>query len=258
MEHLKALEKFDDLLTIMDRLRKECPWDKEQTLDSLRFLTIEETYELSDAIIKQDLEEVRKELGDLMLHIVFYSKIGEEKQAFDISQVIDGINKKLIMRHPHIFGDVKVNTAKDVLGNWEEIKLKEKGRKTVLEGVPKGLPPMVKAFRVQQKAAGIGFDWDKTEEVLDKVKEEYAELQVEIEKGDKVKTEEEFGDLLFALVNYARFIDVEPDEALEKANQKFIKRFNYLEQQTLAKGQSLRDMTLSEMNVIWDEAKKNC
>jgi XTP/dITP diphosphohydrolase len=239
----------------MDRLRKECPWDKEQTLDSLRFLTIEETYELSDAIIKQDLEEVRKELGDLMLHIVFYSKIGEEKQSFDISQVIDGINKKLIMRHPHIFGDVKVNNAKDVLGNWEEIKLKEKGRKTVLEGVPKGLPPMVKAYRIQQKASGIGFDWDNTEQVLDKVKEEYAELQVEIEKGDRSKTEEEFGDLLFALVNYARFIDVEPDEALEKTNQKFISRFNYLEEQTIAKGKSLRNMTLDEMNVIWEEAK---
>ncbi|MDR2511071.1 MAG: nucleoside triphosphate pyrophosphohydrolase [Bacteroidales bacterium] len=251
-----VLEKFNELLQIMDKLRKECPWDKEQTFDSLRFLTIEETYELSDAIIKQNLDEVKKELGDLLLHIVFYSKIAEENNAFDIAGVINDINKKLIRRHPHIFGKVKVNNAKDVMNNWEEIKLMEKGRKTVLEGVPNGLPPMVKAYRIQQKAAGVGFDWDNAEQVLEKVKEEYHELQKELQSGTAHnKLADEFGDLLFALINYARFINVEPDEALEKTNQKFIKRFNYLEQQTIAKGKSLRDMTLGEMDVYWEEAK---
>ncbi|GHU86345.1 nucleoside triphosphate pyrophosphohydrolase [Bacteroidia bacterium] len=252
----KALNKFEELLKIMDKLRAECPWDKKQTIESLRHLTIEETYELSDAILNNDLDEVKKELGDLMLHLVFYSKIGEEQNTFNIADVIESINKKLINRHPHIFSDVKVDNAEQVLQNWEDIKLKEKGRKTVLEGVPKSLPAMVKAYRIQEKAAGVGFDWEKPEQVLDKVKEEYAELQQEIVDGDTKKIEGEFGDVLFALVNYARQLHINPDDALERTNRKFILRFNYLEEQTIQKGKSLRDMTLDEMNVYWEEAKK--
>lgn len=247
---------FSELLHIMDQLRAGCPWDKKQSLESLRYLTIEETYELSDAIINKDLEEVRKELGDLLLHIVFYSKIGEEQGAFSIADVIAGINEKLVSRHPHIFGQVEANTPDEVKANWEAIKLKEKGRKTVLEGVPKSLPATVKAYRIQEKARGVGFDWEKTEQVLDKVKEEFEELQYELKNGGSAeRIESEFGDLLFALINYARFLDVNPDDALERTNRKFIERFNYLESQTLQKGLSLHDMSLAEMDVYWEEAK---
>jgi XTP/dITP diphosphohydrolase len=248
--------KFSDLLDIMSKLRTNCPWDKKQTLESLRYLTIEETYELSDAILNNDLDEIKKELGELLLHIVFYAKIGEEKNAFTIDDVIESINQKLISRHPHIFSDVKVENADEVKQNWEAIKLKEKGRKSVLEGVPKSLPAMVKAYRIQEKARGVGFDWDNATQVLEKVFEEYRELQKEVKNGGSHKRiEAEFGDLLFALINYARFIDVNPDDALERTNQRFIKRFSYLEQQTIQKGKSLHDMTLDEMNVYWDEAK---
>ncbi len=216
------LIEFERLLKIMDDLRAQCPWDKEQTFDSLRHLTIEETYELSDAILEKDLEEIRKELGDLMLHLVFYAKLGEEAGSFGIADVLKGINEKLINRHPHIYGDVKVNNATDVKDNWEKIKLTE-GRESVLEGVPMSLPAMVKAYRIQDKARGIGFDWDNVSQVWEKVEEEIAELKYELDNGaDKIKTESEFGDLLFALINYARFIDVNPETALERTNRKFI------------------------------------
>jgi len=253
---MQNYSKFDELLDIMTKLREGCPWDKAQTLESLRYLTIEETYELSDAIINNDLDEIKKELGDLMLHIVFYAKIGEEKNAFTMDDVLESINQKLISRHPHIFSDTKAETTDQVKANWETIKLKEKGRKSVLEGVPKSLPAMVKAYRIQEKARGVGFDWDNATQVLEKVFEEYRELQKEVKNGGShERIEAEFGDLLFALINYARFIDVNPDDALERTNQRFIKRFNYLEQETIQKGKSLHDMTLDEMNVYWDEAK---
>jgi XTP/dITP diphosphohydrolase len=257
MDRKKALDLFGELLDIMDKLRAECPWDKEQTFESLRHLSIEETYELSEAVISKDYGEIPKELGDLLLHIVFYAKIGEEQKYFDITNVIDSINKKLVRRHPHIFSDVEAKDAKTVLENWEDIKLKEKGRKTVLEGVPRGLPAMVKAYRIQGKASGVGFDWDKPEQVLEKVKEEYGELQVEIEGGSKEKITDEFGDLLFALVNYARLLGIEPDEALEHTNRKFINRFNYLESKTIQQGKSLHDMSLDEMNKYWEDAKSS-
>ncbi|MDR0438356.1 MAG: nucleoside triphosphate pyrophosphohydrolase [Bacteroidales bacterium] len=250
--------KFDELLDIMDKLRAGCPWDKAQTLESLRYLTIEETYELSDAIINNDLDEIKKELGDLLLHVVFYAKIGEEKNAFTIDDVLDNINQKLISRHPHIFSDTKAETSDQVKANWEAIKLKEKGRKSVLEGVPKSLPAMVKAYRIQEKARGVGFDWDNAHQVLEKVIEEFREMQHEVKSGGShERIEAEFGDLMFALINYARFINVNPDDALERTNQRFIKRFNYLEEQTIQKGKSLHDMTLDEMNVYWDQAKEN-
>ncbi|MCL2028581.1 MAG: nucleoside triphosphate pyrophosphohydrolase [Bacteroidales bacterium] len=240
----------------MSKLREGCPWDKAQTLESLRYLTIEETYELSDAILNNNLDEIKKELGDLLLHIVFYAKIGEEQNAFTMDDIIDSISQKLISRHPHIFSDVKVENADQAQANWEAIKLKEKGRKSVLEGVPKSLPAMVKAYRIQEKARGVGFDWDNATQVLEKVFEEYRELHKEIKKGGShERIESEFGDLLFALINYARFIDVNPDDALERTNQRFIKRFNYLEEQTIQKGKSLHDMNLDEMNVYWNEAK---
>ena len=249
--------KFSELLDIMSKLRAGCPWDKQQTFESLRYLTIEETYELSDAVLNNDLDEIKKELGDLLLHIVFYSKIAEEKNAFTIDDVIEHINEKLISRHPHIFSNAKAENADQAQANWEAIKLKEKGRKTVLEGVPKSLPAMVKAYRIQEKARGVGFDWDNATQVLEKVFEEYRELQKEIKNhGSHGRIEAEFGDLMFALINYARFIDVNPDDALERTNQRFIKRFNYLEKQTIQKGKSLHDMTLDEMNVYWDEAKR--
>jgi XTP/dITP diphosphohydrolase len=248
--------KFSELLDIMSKLRADCPWDKKQTLESLRYLTIEETYELSDAILSNDLDEIKKELGDLLLHIVFYAKIGEEKGAFTIDGVIENINQKLISRHPHIFSDVNVENADEVKANWEAIKLKEKDRNSVLEGVPKSLSAMVKAYRIQEKARGVGFDWDNATQVLEKVFEEYRELQKELKNGGShERIESEFGDLMFALINYARFIDVNPDDALERTNQRFIKRFNYLEQQTIQKGKSLHTMTLDEMNVYWNEAK---
>lgn len=252
----ERLVAFEKLLTIMDELRAGCPWDKEQTFESLRHLTIEETYELSDAIIERDLDEVRKELGDLMLHIVFYAKLGEEAGLFSIKEVLQGINSKLIMRHPHIYGEVKVNNADDVKDNWERIKLTE-GRKSVLEGVPVSLPAMVKAYRIQDKARGVGFDWEKTSDVWDKVLEELKELQYEVNNtNDAARKEDEFGDLLFALINYSRFIDVNPETALERTNKKFIRRFQFIEEQAATEGKKLPDMTLSEMELFWNEAKK--
>jgi XTP/dITP diphosphohydrolase len=250
------LTEFQRLLDIMDELRSKCPWDKEQTFESLRHLTIEETYELSDAIIEKDLDEIRKELGDLMLHIVFYSKLGEETGKFDIASVLKGINEKLIRRHPHIFGDVKVANANDVKDNWERIKLDE-GRSSVLEGVPMSLPAMVKAYRIQDKARGVGFDWENVEQVWAKVEEEIGELKYELaNENAPEKREDEFGDLLFALINYSRFIDVNPETALERTNRKFIRRFKYLEQQASLKGRKLHEMTLTEMDVYWNKAKE--
>ena len=254
----KRLEAFKELLDIMDELREKCPWDRKQTLESLRKNTIEETYELAEAILKNDLQEIKKELGDLMLHIVFYAKIGSEKEAFDIADVLEGINKKLIYRHPHVFGEVEVDgSARKVEENWEALKLKEKGgNKRVLEGVPTSLPALVKANRIQEKVRGVGFDWEHKEQVWDKVKEEMHELSDEIHRLDEDKIEAEFGDLFFAMVNAARLYDVDPEAALERTNLKFIKRFNYLESKTLQKGQSLHDMSLAEMDKYWEEAKK--
>ena len=249
------LEAFKRLLDIMDDLRKGCPWDKEQTLESLRHLTLEETYELSDAILDNNLNEIKEEVGDLMLHLVFYSKIGSEKGAFDITDVLNTISEKLIFRHPHIYGDVKVVDAKEVKENWENLKLKE-GKKSVLEGVPKSVPPLLKAYRIQEKVKGVGFDWERPEQVWEKVEEEMLEMKAEVATGNKEKTEEEFGDLLFALVNYARFVGVNPDDALERTNKKFIKRFQYLESEAGKIGRSLKDMTLAEMDVFWEKAKK--
>jgi XTP/dITP diphosphohydrolase len=251
----QRITEFKRLLDIMDELRAKCPWDKEQTFESLRHLTIEETYELSDAIIEKDLEEIRNELGDLMLHIVFYAKLGEETGKFEISSVLKGINEKLIRRHPHIFGDVKVASADDVKDNWERIKLEE-GRSSVLEGVPMSLPAMVKAYRIQDKARGVGFDWENVGQVWDKVEEEIGELKVELAKENTPdKREDEFGDLLFALINYSRFIDVNPETALERTNRKFIRRFKFLEQEAAKEGRKLHDMTLAEMDVFWNRAK---
>ena len=252
----KELSEFSRLLEIMEELRAKCPWDKKQTLESLRYLTIEETYELSDAIIEQDLQGVKNELGDLMLHIVFYSKIGSEKNVFGIADVLEAINKKLVERHPHIYGDVKVKDAREVLDNWEKIKIKNEGRNSVLEGVPKSLPPLVKAYRMQEKASGIGFDWESPGQVWDKVIEELNELKVEVDSGNAKKAEEEFGDLMFALVNYSRFIGVNPEDALEKTNLKFKRRFQYLEEHAKKAGKVLYEMTLKEMDVYWEEAKQ--
>lgn len=249
-------EAFGRLLEIMERLRAECPWDKKQTLESLRHLTIEETYELADAIVKEDLQDIKKELGDILLHIVFYAKIGEEKEAFDIKDVLDSICEKLIYRHPHIFADVDANDAETVAQNWEQLKLKEKGgNKRVLQGVPDALPSMIKAHRIQDKARGVGFDWEEKEQVWDKVKEEVLEVEEEIKAGDRDKMEGEFGDLLFSVINAARLYGIDPEMALARTNQKFIQRFNYLEEKTLMKGKSLHDMSLEEMDVIWEEAK---
>jgi XTP/dITP diphosphohydrolase len=249
------LKAFGQLLDIMDELRAKCPWDKKQTIESLRHLTIEETYELADAIIENDLDEIKKELGDLLLHIVFYAKIGEEKKAFDIQDVIEGINKKLINRHPHIYGDVKVENDEQVKENWEKIKMQE-GSKQVLSGVPKTLPAMVKAYRIQDKARGVGFDWEKPHQVWDKVQEELNELRAEVESNaSPEKIEEEFGDLLFALINYSRFINVNPENALERTNKKFIRRFEYLEAKTQAANMDMHKMSLDEMDVFWNEAK---
>lgn len=249
----QPLNAFQRLLDIMDELRAKCPWDSKQTFDSLRYLTIEETYELSDAIIDKKYSDIDKELGDLLLHIVFYAKIGEEKKMFDIETVINGICEKLIRRHPHIFGNVEANTVDEVKENWEKIKLTE-GAKSVLAGVPNSLPAMVKAYRIQEKARGVGFDWENTEQVWDKVQEEINEFNVEKEKKSE-KMEEEFGDILFALINYARFIDINPEDALEKTNRKFIKRFNYIEKRAKELGTAISDMTLDEMEAIWQEAK---
>lgn len=252
----EKLDAFRHLLTIMNELREQCPWDREQTFESLRHLTIEETYELSESILEKDIDGIKKELGDLMLHLVFYAKIGSESNDFDIGDVLKYINEKLIYRHPHIYGDVKANDAKTVKDNWEKIKLKE-GRKSVLSGVPNSLPPLVKAYRIQDKAKGVGFDWEKPEQVWDKVIEEMNELKHEVDEGDsKEKMEHELGDLMFALVNYARFIGVNPEDALERTNRKFIKRFQHLESKAGENGRALKDMTLAEMDVFWEEAKK--
>jgi XTP/dITP diphosphohydrolase len=246
---------FDRLLTIMDELREKCPWDRKQTMESLRHLTIEETYELGDAILDNDLEEVKNELGDLLLHIVFYAKIGSETAHFDIADVCTNISEKLISRHPHIYGDVEVADEEDVKRNWEKLKLKE-GKKSVLEGVPISLPALVKANRIQDKVAGVGFDWEEPEQVFEKLKEELDELQHEVSENNKSRIESEFGDVLFSMINYARFLKVDPENALERTNKKFIKRFQYLEKKAMELNKSLKEMTLAEMDVYWEEAKK--
>ena len=253
----EQLESFERLLDIMDELREKCPWDREQTYESLRKLTIEEVYELGDAILRNDLKEIKKELGDVLLHIVFYAKIGAESNSFDIGDVINNLSDKLIYRHPHVFGNTEVINSREVEENWEALKLKEKGRgKRVLEGVPDSLPALVKANRIQEKARGVGFDWEHKEQVWDKVKEELAEFEHEIRANDQKKMEQEMGDLMFSLVNVARLYDIDPESALERTNMKFIRRFNYLEDQTLLKGRSLHSMSLEEMDVYWDEAKR--
>ncbi len=251
----KKKETFARLLTIMDELREQCPWDKKQTMDSLRYLTIEEMYELSDAILDKDMKEIKGELGDLLLHIVFYSRIASETNDFDITDVINGVCDKLVHRHPHIYGDVKVADEEEVKKNWEKLKLKE-GKKSVLEGVPKSLPAIVKAFRIQEKVRGIGFDWDNKTQVWDKVLEEIEELKVEIEAGDQDRIESEFGDVLFALTNYSRFIDVNPEDALERTNKRFIKRFQIMEKLIEKENLKLDDMNLEQMDVYWTQAKK--
>ena len=252
-DQLKALDR---LLTIMDELREQCPWDRKQTLESLRHLTIEETYELGDAILDNDLEGIRGELGDLLLHIFFYSKIGSEKKAFDIADVAHGISEKLISRHPHIYGDVTVADEEEVKQNWEKLKLKE-GKKSVLEGVPQSLPAMVKANRIQDKVAGVGFDWEEPHQVFEKLQEELSEFQYEVNKGDKSAMEAEFGDVLFSMINYARFLKIDPESALERTNKKFSKRFQFLEKAAAAQKRSLSEMSLQEMDQIWEQAKKD-
>jgi len=251
----EKLKAFERLLEIMDELREKCPWDREQTLDSLRNLTIEETYELADAIMDEDLTEIRKELGDLLLHIVFYAKIGSEKGAFDIADVLNGINEKLVFRHPHVFGNREVKDSVEVIENWEELKMKE-GNRSVLAGVPVSLPAMIKSHRIQDKARAVGFDWDHRGQVWDKVIEEIHEVKDELNNGqEKEKMEDEIGDLLFSVVNAARLYDIEPETALERTNRKFIKRFKYLEAKALESGRSLKEMSLQEMEAIWQEAK---
>ena len=253
----ETLKSFERLLNVMKELRAKCPWDKKQTFDSLRTNTIEETYELSEAIVSKDMQNIKKELGDLLLHIVFYSEIASETNEFDIKDVCDALCDKLIFRHPHVFGETAAENAKQVEQNWEALKLKEKdGNKTVLSGVPASLPSLVKAYRMQDKARSIGFDWEQKEQVWDKVREELNELQTEINKLDHDKMENEFGDLLFSIINAARLYKINPDNALERTNEKFRSRFNYLESKTIAQGKSLHDMTLAEMDEIWDEAKK--
>ena len=257
----QRLQAFERLLNIMDELREKCPWDQKQTMQTLRHLTIEEVYELSDAILDGDLNEVKKELGDLMLHIAFYAKIGSETNDFNITDVLNGIAEKLISRHPHIYGDVIVENEEDVKRNWEQLKLKE-GNKSVLGGVPSSLPALIKASRIQEKAKGVGFDWEDKSQVWEKVEEELGEFKAEYNDKmpseiDMDKAEAEFGDLLFSLVNYARFIKINPEDALEKTNKKFIHRFKYLENKALEMGKPLKDMTLAEMDVFWNEAKKS-
>ena len=253
-EQLKA---FDRLLTVMDELREKCPWDRKQTFESLRQNTIEETYELASALIKEDMNEIAKELGDVLLHVVFYAKIGSEKGAFDIADVCNKIADKLIFRHPHVYGEQAAENADEVSKLWEQVKLKEKdGNKTVLAGIPEALPSLVKAYRIQDKAANVGFDWEKPQDVWAKVKEEIAEFETEVENMDEEKATDEMGDLFFALVNAARLYKIRPDNALEKTNAKFIKRFNYIEQQAKEKGLSLKDMTLDEREALWQEAKR--
>ncbi len=252
----EKLVAFQRLLDIMDDLRAKCPWDKKQTIESLRHLTIEETYELSDAILKNDSNELKKELGDILLHIVFYAKIASETNTFDIKDVIDALCEKLIFRHPHIYGDVKVQDEEEVKQNWEKLKQKEKdGNKTVLSGVPDSMPALLKAYRIQEKARAVGFDWEKPEQVYEKVKEELGELDVEVAGKNSEKIENEFGDVLFSLINYARFLNVNPEDALEKTNKKFIKRFTYMEQKLKEQNKQIGDCTLAEMDVYWNEAK---
>jgi XTP/dITP diphosphohydrolase len=251
---------FERLLNIMDDLRAQCPWDQKQTFESLRHLTIEETYELSDAILKGDKNEIKKEIGDILLHLVFYSKLGSETNDFNITDVINSLCEKMIFRHPHIYGDVKVENSEEVIQNWEKLKQKE-GNKGALSGVPNSMPSLLKALRIQDKARAIGFDWDEPKQVWEKVQEELNELQVEVNTKDSVtdnttKIENEFGDVFFALINYARFLKVNPEDALEKTNKKFISRFNYMEQKILAQGKALADCSLTEMDVFWNEAKK--
>jgi MazG family protein len=251
----EKMEAFGRLLDIMDELREKCPWDREQTMESLRILTIEETYELADAIIKNDLTDIKKELGDLLLHIVFYAKIASEKNEYDIRDVIESINEKLIYRHPHVFGTTEVSGSQEVKENWEHLKMKETN-KSVLSGVPASLPALIKANRIQDKVRGVGFDWEKRHQIWDKVMEELKELKEEIHQQDKKRMENEFGDLLFSIVNAARLYEIDPENALEKTNQKFMKRFRHLEEQTIQKGRSLKSMTLDEMNEIWEQAKR--
>jgi MazG family protein len=249
-------DAFERLLNIMDELREKCPWDKKQTFETLRSLTIEETYELADGILKRDLIEIKKEIGDLLLHIVFYARLGNEEKSFDITDVINSLNEKLIYRHPHVFGTVEVADDIEVKQNWEHLKIKE-GNRSVLGGVPDSLPALIKASRIQEKVRAVGFDWDERSQVWDKVKEEIAEVEAEINNADAEKTEQEFGDLLFSVVNACRLYEVDPETALERTNQKFIKRFRYLEEQTRLSGRSLKEMSLAEMDVIWEEAKKS-
>ncbi len=250
----QQLAAFDRLLTIMDELRAQCPWDKKQTMESLRHLTIEETYELGEAILEGDLEEVKKELGDLLLHIVFYAKIGSETDDFDMADVATDISEKLIRRHPHIYGDTRVTGEDEVKANWEKIKLSE-GKKSVLEGVPQSLPALVKANRIQEKVAGVGFDWERPEQVLEKVKEEIGELERELDGGEPEKIESELGDVLFSVVNYSRFLGINPENALERTNKKFMNRFKYLEARAKEAGKSLSEMSLAEMDQFWEAAK---
>lgn len=253
----KSLDEFGRLLGIMDELRKKCPWDMKQTFETLRKLTIEETYELADAILSGSDEGISNELGDLMLHLVFYSKIGSERGTFTMAGVLEGINNKLTYRHPHVFGNIKVTGARQVEDNWEKLKIKENnGCKPVLSGVPSSLPAIVKANRIQEKVRGVGFDWEKREQIWDKVLEEITELKAAVGSMDTETIESELGDVLFSLINASRLYEIDPEAALEKTNRKFIRRFNYLEKETIAKGRSLHDMTLDEMNVIWAEAKK--
>ena len=246
---------FERLLIIMDELRSQCPWDKKQTIKSLRHLTIEEVYELTDAIMEKDMLEVKKELGDILLHIVFYSKIASETNEFDIADVLNGICDKLIHRHPHIYGDVKVQDDLEVIQNWEKLKLKE-GNKSVLGGVPTSLPALIKSMRIQEKARAVGFDWEKEEQVFEKVEEELNEFKIEVDKGDQKKAEDEFGDLLFALVNYARFKNINPEEALERTNKKFIRRFQFMEEKIIENNLSFDTLKLEEMDVFWNQAKQ--
>ena len=247
---------FSRLVTIMDELREKCPWDRKQTIQSLRQMTLEETYELTEAITEGDWKSIREELGDLLLHIVFYAKIAAEQNRFTIADVIEGISQKLIDRHPHIYGDVEVNNEEDVKRNWEKLKIRE-GKKSVLSGVPKALPALVKAMRLQEKAKQVGFEWENKEQVWEKVKEEEAELQEAIEQQDPVKVEEEFGDLVFSLVNFARFLKVDAENALEVTNKKFIRRFTQMEEKAMAGGRNLDKMTLAEMDAIWNQIKRN-
>ncbi|MDA9036361.1 nucleoside triphosphate pyrophosphohydrolase [Flavobacteriaceae bacterium] len=254
MKRSQQLSAFERLLDIMDELREQCPWDNKQTFESLRHLTIEETYELGDAILDNDLQEIKKELGDLLLHIVFYAKIGSEQNTFDIGDVANEICEKLINRHPHIYGDTKVDGADQVIKNWESIKLKE-GKNSVLEGVPKSLPALVKAFRIQEKAAGVGFEWDNAKDVLDKVKEEITEFNQEVEDQNHDKMEDEFGDVIFSLINYARYFKINPESALERTNKKFIKRFKYIEESAKNEGKVINELTLDQMEAFWNKAK---